>query len=153
MYQKSNWCYLREWLKYKQVDIDVCELLKLIQTKDVNGHITTTWEFFTKYIGNYKPPLPVENFVEVKDVSVLNFPKEDFSMDNMRNIPCRIKYFKEWIIYHDRMTSNSNISINMFDRSIQKICHRINNVMKNYYDCTDDNKLFMYSKTLTDAKG
>ena len=51
------------------------------------------------------------------------------------------------------MTSNSNISINMFDRSIQKICHRINNVMKNYYDCTDDNKLFMYSKTLTDAKG
>ena len=69
--------------------------MKLIQTKDVNGHITTTWEFFTKYIGNYKPPLPVENFVEVKDVSVLNFPKEDFSMDNMRNIPCRIKYFKE----------------------------------------------------------
>ena len=74
-------------------------------------------------------------------------------MDDMRTIPCRIKSFKELIIYHDRMTSNSNISINLFDRSIQKRYHRINNVMKNYYDCTDDNKLFMYSKTLTEAKG
>ena len=30
-------------------------------------------------------------------------------MDDMRTIPCRIKSFKELIIYHDRMTSNSNI--------------------------------------------
>ena len=34
----------------KKVDIDVCELLKLIQTQNVNGHITITWESFTKYL-------------------------------------------------------------------------------------------------------
>ena len=112
---------------------------------NVNSHITTTWESFTKYIGNCKPPLLIEKVVEVKDVSVLNVPKEDFSIDDMRNIPCRIKSFKELIIYHDRMTSNSNISINMFDISIQKRYHRINNMMKKYYDCTDDNKLFIPS--------
>ena len=65
-------------------------------------------------------------------------------MDDMRSIPCRIKSFKELIIYHDRMTSNFNISINLFDRSIQKRYYRINNVMKTYYDFTDDNKLFIY---------
>ena len=74
-------------------------------------------------------------------------------MDAMRNISCRIKSFKELIIYHKRMTSNSNISIKMLDRSIQKRYHRIHNVMKEYDDCTDDNTLFMYSKTLTEAKG
>ena len=125
----------------KKVDIDICELLKLIQTQNVNGHITTTWESFTKYIGNYKPPLPVEKVVEIKDVSVRNVSKEDFSMDDMRNIPCRIKSFKELIIYHDRMANNYSISINTFDRRTQERYHRINNMMKQYYDCTDHNIL------------
>ena len=35
--------------------------MKVIETQNVNGRITTSWESFTKYIGNYKPPLPVLN--------------------------------------------------------------------------------------------
>ena len=88
-----------------------------------------------------------------KDVLVHNVLKKEFSMDDMRNIPCRIKSFKDLIIYHDRMTSNSNISINMFDRKCQKRYHRINYLMKIYNNCTDNNKLFMYSKYLIDARG
>ena len=73
-------------------------------------------------------------------------------MDDMQNIPYRMKSFKDLIINHDRMTINSNISISMFDRRTQKRYYRINNLMKKYYDCTDDNKLLMYSKILTETK-
>ena len=43
--------------------------MKVIQSQNINGHISTSLESFTKYIGKYKPPNSVYNVDEEKDIS------------------------------------------------------------------------------------
>ena len=35
----------------KKVDVDLSDLMKVIQSQNINGHISTSLESFTKYIG------------------------------------------------------------------------------------------------------
>ena len=141
------------------MDIDICDLVKLIETQNVNGHITSSWESFTKYLGKYNSPVsvPLERVYEVKDIEqvvpVKEVPKHDYTMNDMQNIPCRIKTFEELIIVHERMMSNSKVSINNCKRNIQKRYHRIKFVLTMYYNSTDENKLLIYSKMLKESHG
>ena len=143
----------------KKVDIDICDLVKLIETQNVNGHITRSWESFTKYLGKYKPPdsVPLEKVSELKDmdevVTVKEVSKVEYTMNEMQNTPCRINSFEELIIYHERMMSNSKVSVNNCERNIQKRYHRIKYVLMMYYDSTDVNKFTIYSKMLKDSHG
>ena len=43
--------------------------MKVIQSQNVNGHISTSLKSFTQYIGKYKPPTYVFNVDEVNDNS------------------------------------------------------------------------------------
>ena len=141
----------------KKVDVDICDLAKLIETQNVNGHITSSWESFTKYLGNYKPPLSLDKAYEEKDIEQVVPVKElityDYTMNDMQNIPCRIKTFEELIIVHERMMSNSKVSINNCKRNVQKRYHRIKFVLTMYYNSTDENKLLIYSKMLKESHG
>ena len=40
----------------KKVDLNIYELMKVIQSQNINGHITIYCESFNKHICNYKPP-------------------------------------------------------------------------------------------------
>ena len=53
----------------KKVDVDLSDLMKVIQSQNVNGHISTSLESFTQYISKYKPPNSVFNVDEEKDNS------------------------------------------------------------------------------------
>ena len=53
----------------KKVDVDLSDLMKVIQSQNVNGHISTSLESFTQYIGKSKPPTYVFNVDEVNDNS------------------------------------------------------------------------------------
>ena len=146
----------------KKVYVDICDLVKLIETQNVNGHITSSWESFTKYLGKYKPPVsvPLERVCEVKDIEqvvpVKEVPIHDYTMNDMQNIPCRIKTFEELIIVHERMMSNTKVSVNNCSKHVQKRYHRIKLFLKfskMYYNSTDANKSLIYSKMLKKSQG
>ena len=92
-----------------------------IQTQNVNGHITTSWELFTKHNNNYNYSLPILNTGVVKEVSENNVPIKVFTSDDIENIPCRFKYFKDLIQNHERMNNNSEICINKYKNNSEKI--------------------------------
>ena len=94
----------------KQVDVTLSDLMKVIQSENVNGHITTSWEVFTQYIGNYKPPTFVLNVDQVKDISDNHILIEYITLNDMKNISYRFKSIHKVIKLNDRILNNPEVS-------------------------------------------
>ena len=93
----------------KKVGIDLCDLMKVIQWQNINDHITTSWESFTQYIGNYKPPISVLNVDQVKEKTGNNILIEQFTINNMDNIPCWFDRFNDLIKLYNRIKNNPDV--------------------------------------------
>ena len=94
----------------KQVDVNLSDLMKVIQSQNVNGYITTSWEVFTQYIGNYKPPTSVLNVDQVKDISDNHILIENITLNDMKNISCRFNSFDDVIKMNDTILNNLEVS-------------------------------------------
>ena len=95
---------------FKKVDVDLSDLMKVIQSQNINGHINTSFEFFTQYIGKYKPPTSVFNVDEVKDNPENKVLIEEFTLNDMDNLPCQFDGFDDVIKLYDRILNNQEVS-------------------------------------------
>ena len=66
-------------------------------------------ESFTQYIGKYKPPNSIFNVDEEKDNSENQVSIEEFTLNDMNDLPCRFDSFGDVIKLYDRILNNPEV--------------------------------------------
>jgi len=137
----------------KKVDVDLSDLMKVIQSQNINGHISTSLESFTQYIGKYKPPNSVYNVDEEKDISENQVLIEEFTINDMNDLPCRFDSFDDVIKMYDRILNNPEVSTFKVPAKFKKRYHRLITMMIIYNNSNVELKLDLFNRKLKDCKG
>ena len=115
--------------------------MKVIQSQNINAHISTSLEYFTQYIGKYKPPNSVFNVDEVKENSESKVLIEEFTLNDVNNLPYRFDSFDDVIKLYDRILNNSEVSTFNVLAKFKKRYHRLLNMMIIYNNSNVELKL------------
>ena len=110
-------------------------------SQNVNGHISTSLESFTQYIGKYKPPTYALNVDEVKDNSENKVLIEEFTLNDMNNLPCGFDRLDDVIKLYDRILNNPEVSTFKVPAKFKKRYHRLLNMIIIYKNSNVEFKL------------